>query len=170
MPKYMLYVNMFYPNSCYIQKRNMSECTLYTKICIVSKLCHIRKYIMSAPMLHANIRCVLSDLMLHTNIWYVRTYITNEKIMFSVRYYVAYDNVQCLNICYTRIWNVFYPSLWYIRTLRSNLCYIRKYDVFSRKCCYLRQYYKSELMLPANIFSCLLSKLSLYTIMCNVRT
>ena len=52
--------------------------------------------------------------------------------------------------------------------IRPNLCYTRKYDVFSPKCCYIRQCYIPESMLLTKIL-CLLSELTLHTIMCNVR-
>ena len=90
--------------------------------------------------------------------------------MYCVPSYLTYENVLCLNICYTRIWNEFCPTLWCIRNfLCLNLNYTRKYDIFSPKWCYIRQCYMSEPMLPKKIW-CLLSKLTLHTKMCNVRT
>ena len=60
-------------------------------------------------------RLFLSELMLHTKKCKVRTYITREYEIFSVRTYVKYENMICPKLCYTRKYDVWSHNLRYIR-------------------------------------------------------
>ena len=74
----------------YIRKCVMSEPMLYMKIwCLESELMWHIKCVMSEHTLNTNIRLLLYELMFHTKMCNVRTYITNEYEILSVRTYVT---------------------------------------------------------------------------------
>ena len=67
--------------------------------------------------------------MLHTELCNLRTHVTHEIEMFSVRTYVMYGNILCPNLCHKRKYDVWCPKLYYIRkyTMSKPVC-TRKYD------------------------------------------
>ena len=108
-------------------------------------------------MLHANMRCVLSELMLHTNMWYVRTNVTNKR-MIIVSDITLPTEMKC----------VLSERMVYTKNFTSAFMLHRKYEVFSPKWCHIRQWYISEPMFHINM-RCILSELILRTKMWYVR-
>ena len=73
--------------------------------------------------------------MLHTNIGNVRLYITKECEMYSVRTYVTYRNVICLNVCCKRKYDAWCPKL---HTKRCNVrIHVTHENIMSRVRTYL---------------------------------
>ena len=73
------------------------------EIIFCPNLFYIRRCVMSEHMLHANIRCFLSELMLHTKMCNVRTHFTHENIMSCLPIYVTYKNVMSEHMLHTNM-------------------------------------------------------------------
>ena len=121
----------------------MSEPTLHTKICLVSKL-----------ILHMKM-CNVRTHIAHENMSRVRTYVTSK--MCYVRTYATHEYEI-----------IFYPNWWYIRKcvmsgqmLHTNMRFVLSELMLHSKI------YMSEIMLHTEIW-CLVSELTWHTKMCNV--
>ena len=140
MPEHMLYVNMrcFCPNLYYTRNCNVLFQIYIThenmmsrgRTYVTSKMCYVRSYAAHEYVIH------LSELMLHTKMCNVRTYVTHEYEMFFWTY-VAYENIICPNLCYTRKYYVWFPNLYYIQ-----LFSVRTYGIFEM--CNVRRYVTHE--------------------------
>ena len=97
----------------------------------------------------------------------VRSCVTLEYEMSSVRTFVTYENVMS-DICYTRTYDV-RTYVTYGNVICSNVCYTRKYDDLCPNLRYVRKLLMFEHMLDMNI-RCVLSELTLHTEILYVRT
>ena len=108
-------------------------------------------------------KCNMSDLVLHTKMCNVQLYVTHEYEMRSIRTYVTYENVICPNVCYTRE-----DVLCRKCIMSANLCYTRIWDYFYPNQCYIGKCVMSKTYVTHE--NVMVSELILHMKICNVLT